>query len=106
LAPYDNVTVLYGHIHRENFHRQGNARMYAARSLIFAFPDPGVPGPRKPVPFDKSQPFKNLGMRMVKGRERGRDLRIEDVELTISEDSGTVGMDHMLKHGKADSIEE
>ena len=106
LAPYENVTVLYGHIHRENFHQQGGTKMYAARSLIFAFPDPATPGPRKPVPFDKSQPFKDLGLRAVKGKRRGTDLRIEDVELTMSEFSGTVGMDQMLKHGKADSREE
>jgi hypothetical protein len=32
---------------------------YAARSLIFAFPDSdaGVP---KPLPFDKAKPFQNL----------------------------------------------
>jgi predicted phosphodiesterase len=106
LAPYDNVTVLYGHIHRENFHQQGSARMYAARSLIFAFPDPATPGGRKPVPFDKAQPFKDLGMRAVKGKAHGRDLRIEEIELTMNEYSGTVGMDQMLKHGKADSVEE
>ncbi len=106
LAPYENVTVLYGHIHRENFHQQGNAKMYAARSLIFAFPDPQTPGARKPMPFDKAQPFKNLGLRFVKGKRGGRDLRLEDVELTMNQYSGTVGMDQMLKHGKADATEE
>jgi 3',5'-cyclic AMP phosphodiesterase CpdA len=106
LAAYENVTVLYGHIHRENFHRQGSTRMYAARSLIFAFPDPSTPGARKPVAFDKTQPFKNLGVRMVRGRRGGEDLRVEDVELTMAEYSGTVGMDQMLKHGKGDSIDE
>jgi 3',5'-cyclic AMP phosphodiesterase CpdA len=106
LAPYENVTVLYGHIHRENFRRQGSANVYAARSLIFAFPDPATPGARKPVPFDKQQPFKNLGLRVVNGKAGGGDLRVEDVELTMNEYSGTVGMDRMLKHGKADAIEE
>ena len=106
LAPYENVTVLYGHIHREHFHRQGNTNMYAARSLIFAFPDPATPGARKPVPFDKGQPFKNLGLRVVKGKAGGRDLRVEDVELSMNEYSGTVGMDQMLKHGKGDASDE
>jgi len=40
LAPYENVTVLYGHIHREDSHTFGHAQHFAARSLIFAFPDP------------------------------------------------------------------
>src|SRR5580700_12158972 len=66
LAPYDNVTVLYGHIHRDDEHETGNVHHYAAKSLIFAFPDPaGATGPRKPLPFDKDHPFKNLGIRSV-----------------------------------------
>ena len=40
LAPYENVTVLYGHIHRDHEHEEGHAHHYAARSPIFAFPDP------------------------------------------------------------------
>ncbi len=38
LAPYDNVTVLYGHIHRDDEHEIGKVHHYAARSLIFGFP--------------------------------------------------------------------
>ncbi len=106
LAPYENVTILYGHIHRENFHQQGSAKLYAARSLIFAFPDPATTGARKPMPFDKNEPFKNLGLRLVKSNAGGGDLRIEDVELSMNEYSGTVGMDQMLKHGKGDSVDE
>lgn len=106
LAPYENVTVLYGHIHRENFSRQGNAKLYAARSLIFAFPDPETAPVKKPMPFDKSQPFKNLGIRVVNGEAGGKKLRVEDVELTMNEYSGTVGMDQLLKHGKEDALDE
>jgi 3',5'-cyclic AMP phosphodiesterase CpdA len=106
LAPYENVTVLYGHIHRENFHAQGNTKLYAARSLIFAFPDPVVTPEKKPMPFDKSEPFKNLGIRMVAGDARARVLRIEDVELSSSQFSGTVGADQMLKQSSADSRDE
>jgi len=105
-APYENVTVLYGHIHRENFHQAGNAKMYAARSLIFAFPDPATTPAKKPLPFDKAQPFKNLGLRRINGNANGSDLQIEEVELATAEYSGTVGMDQMLKHGKADATEE
>jgi len=106
LAPYENVTILYGHIHRENFHQQGNAKLYAARSLIFAFPDPETTTTKKPIPFDKDQPFKNLGIRMVQRGAAGTELRVEDVELSINEYSGTVGMDQMLKHGKGDATDE
>src|SRR6266436_6386490 len=36
LAPYDNVTVLYGHIHRDHEHEEGHTHRYAACWLIFA----------------------------------------------------------------------
>jgi hypothetical protein len=99
------VTVLYGHIHRENFHQTGTTKMYAARSLIFAFPDPAMPA-KKPLPFDKTQPFKNLGIRRINGNADGSDLQIEEVELATAEFSGTVGMDQMLKHGNNDAKDE
>lgn len=106
LAPYENVTVLYGHIHRENFHQAGAAKMYAARSLIFAFSDPATAPAKKPLPFDKAQPFKNLGIRRVNGKADGSDLKIEEVELATAEFAGTVGMDQVLKHGSNDSADE
>jgi len=40
LAPYENVTVLYGYIHRDHEHQQGHVYHYAARSLIFCFSGP------------------------------------------------------------------
>ena len=106
LAPYENVTVLYGHIHRENFHEAGTTKMYAARSLIFAFPDPTTTPEKKPAPFDKTQPFKNLGIRRVNGNADGSNLQIEEVELATAEYSGTVGMDQLLKHGSNDAKDE
>ncbi len=101
LAPYENVTVLYGHIHREDVHASGRARHYAARSLIFAFPDPAKQADKKPIPFDASRPFANLGVRAVKcgpGTPPGEySLGLEDVELTMRELSGTEGFDQLLK---------
>jgi hypothetical protein len=106
LAPYENVTVLYGHIHREHFHQASKIRMYAARSLIFAFPDPATTPVKKPLPFDKARPFKDLGLRRINGNADGSGLRLEEVELTTAEYSGTVGMDQMLKHGSGDAKDE
>jgi|SRR5215469_2630963 len=106
LAPYENVTVLYGHIHRENFHQTGKTKLYAARSLIFAFPDPATTPTKKPMPFDKAQPFKNLGIRRITGNATGNDLQIEEVELSTAQYSGTVGINQMLKHGDADAKDE
>jgi 3',5'-cyclic AMP phosphodiesterase CpdA len=103
LAAYDNVTVLYGHIHRDDEHEIGKVHHYAARSLIFAFPDPaGISGPRKPVPFDKDHPFKNLGLRTVsfngKPQPAAGALSIEDVELTAREFRGINGVQQFLKN--------
>ena len=60
LAPYENVTILYGHIHRHDVHQTEHATHYASKSLIFAFPDPTTTGDKKPLAFDKDNPFRNL----------------------------------------------
>jgi len=101
LAPYENVTVLYGHIHREDHHAIGHSQHYAARSLSFAFPDPDKVEDKKPIPFDKDQPFKNLGLRVVKqAPERAAgvgSVTVKDVELAMNEYSGTEGFNQLLK---------
>jgi 3',5'-cyclic AMP phosphodiesterase CpdA len=104
-APYDNVTVLYGHIHRDDEHEVGKVHHYAARSLIFAFPDPAsVTGPKKPNPFDKDHPFKNLGIRNVRVNGKTgpevQTLSVEDVELTAREFLGINGIQQILRNPK------
>ncbi|MBZ5551910.1 MAG: metallophosphoesterase [Acidobacteriia bacterium] len=103
LAPYENVTVLYGHIHRQNSQKLGNATHYAARSLIFAFPDPESGAEKKPIPFDKDQPFKNLGIRQITGKQdqvpSSVSLSINDVELSVREFAGTAGIQQFSKKG-------
>jgi len=103
LSTYDNVIVLYGHIHRDDEHETGKVHHYAARSLIFAFPDPtGVAGPRKPVPFEKDHPFKNLGIRTVsfsgKPQPDSHSLSVEDIELTAREFRGINGAQQLLRN--------
>lgn len=80
LAPFDAVTVLYGHIHREHSATAGNVQHHAAPSLIFAFPDPSAPE-KKPLPFDKAHPFANLGA----------------IEITSRQVSGTEGIQQLLR---------
>ncbi len=101
LAPYENVTVLYGHIHREDVHVTANSRHYAARSLAFAYPDPAKTPEKKAVPFDKEHPFRNLGLRVLHA-SRGAGpaplaLGLDEVELTMRETSGTEGFQQILK---------
>jgi 3',5'-cyclic AMP phosphodiesterase CpdA len=102
LAGFENVTVLYGHIHRDDEHGVGGAQHYGARSLVFAFPDPEKVGDRKPIPFDKDQPFKNLGLRRVREDFRGpagaNSVAVEEIELTASEFSGINGAQQLLRN--------
>ncbi|HEV8435607.1 MAG TPA: metallophosphoesterase [Thermoanaerobaculia bacterium] len=98
LAPFDAVTVLYGHIHREQQTTLGNAQHYAARSLIFAFPDPATTAEKKPLPFDPAQPFRNLGIRRI--TDSGAHLAIDDIELTKREVSGANGVAQLLRQGE------
>jgi 3',5'-cyclic AMP phosphodiesterase CpdA len=101
LAPFENVTVLYGHIHREDVHQAGHAHHYAARSLVFAFPDPAQVPDKKPLPFDPGKPFAHLGLRKVHAgpgeRPRTATVRCEEVELSLAERSGTEGCAQLLR---------
>ena len=99
LASYDNVTILYGHIHRNHTMTIGSTRHFAARSLIFAFPDPALTEDKKPLPFDRAAPFKNLGLRRVDSGGQ-RPPQITEVELRLREFAGTVGSNQFLKGGE------
>jgi len=99
LAPYQNVTILYGHIHRQHEFQSGHARHLAARSLIFAFQDPARTDEKKPYPFDPGAPFRNLGIRRLDLAVQGQRpvLQVDDVELSSREFAGTVGIQQILK---------
>ena len=101
LASYESVTVLYGHIHRDHEQQIGNTKHYAARSLIFAFPDPEKVPVKSPMQFDKDRPFKNLGIRAVNVNgfnSPAGSLEVHDIELTLREYSGRNGIQQILKH--------
>ncbi len=50
LEPYQNVTVLYGHIHTDHVQEIGHVKHYAARALIFPFRTRRRPARRSRVP--------------------------------------------------------
>jgi len=106
LWPYENVTVLYGHIHREDVHDTPHCHHVAARSLIFAFPDPEKTDEKKPLPFDAERPFRNLGPRVVHASPgvppATISLSLEEVELTMREHSGTEGFQQLLRPSSLD----
>ena len=100
LAPYQNVTVLYGHIHRHDVHQSGNVKHYAARSLIFAFNDPATAENKQPLAFNKKDPFAELGIRLVDEKsasDEAAKLEVKDIVLAKAEFSGLSGMQQMIK---------
>lgn len=101
LSGHENVTVLYGHIHREHVREERGCRHYAARSLAFGLPDPDREARKRPLPFDPEHPFRNLGARAVRvapGQPPGPvAVGIEEIELTLQERSGTEGFQQLLR---------
>jgi hypothetical protein len=101
LGRHENVTVLYGHIHREDAHDVGPVHHYAARSLCWAFPDPAQTDEKKAIPFDAAHPFQQLGLRLLHagpGRSPAAGaVRPEEVELAMAERSGTEGFAQLLR---------
>lgn len=65
LMPFRNVVVFYGHIHQENHQMTGHIAHHAAKSLIFAQPEPGSQPKRTPVAYDPAMPNKGLGTRDI-----------------------------------------
>jgi 3',5'-cyclic AMP phosphodiesterase CpdA len=106
LARFENVTVLYGHIHREDVHQEGSVRHLAARSLAWAFPSPAAEE-KKAVPFDPGHPYRNLGARVVGARPGAGPgtltVGVDDVELTRAEYSGTEGFAQILRRSSLDA---
>ena len=76
-------------IHREHVHDEPHCRHLAARSLIFAFPDPDRTPEKKPIPFDPERPFRSLGARVLQAgggaTPTSFTLGAEEVELTLRE---------------------
>ena len=101
LARFENVTVLYGHIHREDARTIGHVEHRAARSLMFAFPDPASAPEKKPLPFDHDRPFRDLGLRVVHARRGAAagaiSVGFDEVELTMRERSGRDGFAQLLR---------
>jgi len=68
LSQHSNVTVLYGHIHQEHHHMTGHIAHHAARSLMWALPEPGSVAKKAQIPWNAAEPYKGLGFRDVEAR--------------------------------------
>ena len=70
LMPYQNVTVLYGHIHQENHHQSVHIGHYAAKGMMYPLPAPHAVPKKGPIPWDPAHPYQGLGYRQAEVRAR------------------------------------
>src|SRR5215510_3016278 len=78
LWQHPNVTVLYGHIHQEHHHMTGHIAHHAAKSLMWALPEPGSQPKKTQVPWNAAEPYKGLGFREVEARVPQARYEIEE----------------------------
>jgi len=81
LLQHENVTVLYGHIHQEHHHMTGHIAHHAAKSLMWALPEPGSVPRKVQIPWDATSPYKGLGFRNVKADTAQARYKIEELSL-------------------------
>jgi len=78
LLQHPNVTVLYGHIHQEHHHMTGHIAHHAAKSLMWALPEPGSVPRKAQIPWNAAEPYKGLGFRNVEAEVAQARYDIEE----------------------------
>ena len=81
LMPHPNVTVLYGHIHQEHHHLTGHIAHHAAKSLMWALPEPGSVPKKAQIPWNSAEPYKGLGFREIESQVRQARFDIEELSI-------------------------
>ena len=82
LMPFQNVTVLYGHIHQEHHHMTGHIAHHAAKSLMWALPEPGSVPKKAQIPWNAAEPYKGLGFRNVEAEVAEAQYEIEEFPIS------------------------
>jgi calcineurin-like phosphoesterase family protein len=78
LMKHPNVTVLYGHIHQEHHHMTGHIAHHAAKSLMWALPQPGSVSRKAQIAWDAAEPYKGLGFRSIEAEVAQAQYNIEE----------------------------
>jgi calcineurin-like phosphoesterase family protein len=81
LMPHPNVTVLYGHIHQEHHHMTGHIAHHAAKSLMWALPEPGSVPRKAQIPWNSAEPYKGLGFREIESEVRQARYDIKEFSM-------------------------
>ena len=86
LMPYQNVTVLYGHIHQENHHQTGHIGHHAARGMMYPLPAPHSVPKKAPIPWDLAHPYQGLGYRQAQETLRLSELALSELPIAKVEE--------------------
>ena len=81
LMPYQNVTVLYGHIHQENHHESGHIGHHAAKGMMYPLPAPHSVPKKGPIPWDPAHPYQGLGYRHTEIHARQAELAFTELPI-------------------------
>src|SRR5881296_2100789 len=81
LLQHPNVTVLYGHIHQEHHHMTGHISHHAAKSVMWALPQPGSLPRKAPISWDPAEPYRDLGFRNVEAKVAEAQYEIEELPI-------------------------
>jgi len=79
LMPHKNVTVFYGHIHREDHQTTGHIAHHAATSLIFPFPAPCSQDKRAPLAWNAEKPFSGLDWREATAEAKTASYKLTEM---------------------------
>jgi predicted phosphodiesterase len=86
LMPYQNVTVLYGHIHQVNHHQSGHIGHHAATGMMYPLPAPHSVPKKAPIPWNPAHPYQGLGYRQAEARARQPELALTEVPVVKAND--------------------
>ncbi len=78
LTAFQNVTVFYGHIHREHHQMTGHIAHHSANSLMLPMPAAGSIPKRQPVAWSDLEPYKGMGFRNVLSQTRKEKFQLNE----------------------------
>jgi hypothetical protein len=81
LGQHPNVIVLYGHIHQEHHHMTGHIAHHAAKSLMWALPEPGSQPKKTQIPWNAAEPYKGLGFRNIEAEVPQAKYKLEELSI-------------------------
>jgi plastocyanin/Icc-related predicted phosphoesterase len=84
LMPFNNVVVLYGHIHQLNHHTTGNIAHHSAMGLMWPLPAPHSVPKKAPVKWDAAHPYKGLGYRQIDSKAPTIDYVLTDLPVVAA----------------------